>query len=73
MKEKIIEVKPVRDGWKVFEALGVEPVFPGSDGRNHAIDYAKTRQGFGKGEIRVLNAVGDVVETIQFNGREKAL
>jgi hypothetical protein len=24
----VIEVKPHRNGWKVFEAHGVEPVFP---------------------------------------------
>jgi len=27
-----------RDGWKVFDAVGVEPVFPKKD---HAIDYAQ--------------------------------
>jgi hypothetical protein len=25
----VIEIKPHRWGWKVFEAPGVEPVFPG--------------------------------------------
>lgn len=50
---KVIEVKPVRGGWKVFEAPGVEPVFIGPDGQRQAIDYAKTRQGFSQGEIRV--------------------
>ena len=57
---KIIEVKPFRSGWKVFEAPGVEPVFVGSDSRRQAIAYAKTRQGFGQGEIRVLNSAGDI-------------
>jgi hypothetical protein len=33
----LIEIRPYRWGWKVFEAPGVEPVFPGKD---HAIDYA---------------------------------
>ena len=70
---KIIEVKPVHDGWKVFEAPGVEPVFGGDNGRDHAIGYAKTRQGFGQGEIRVLDAGGKIVETINFDDRKKAL
>ncbi len=30
----LIEVRPHRWGWKVFEAPGVEPVFPE---KNHAI------------------------------------
>ena len=70
---KVIEVKPVRGGWKVFEAPSVEPTFPGSNGRDHAIGYAKTRRGFGQGEIRVLDAAGEIVETIRFDDREKAL
>jgi hypothetical protein len=28
---KIIEVKPFRGGWKLFETSGVEPVFVGPD------------------------------------------
>jgi membrane protease YdiL (CAAX protease family) len=36
----VIEIKPHRWGWKVFEAPGVEPVFPQKD---HAIDYAPSR------------------------------
>jgi len=30
----VIEIKPHRRGWKVFEAPGVEPVFPGEASRN---------------------------------------
>jgi hypothetical protein len=33
VKSEIIQVKLVRDIWKVFGALGVEPVFPGANGR----------------------------------------
>jgi hypothetical protein len=36
----LIEMKPHRNGWKVFEAPGVEPVFPEKD---HAINYAQSR------------------------------
>jgi hypothetical protein len=73
MHMKVIKVKPVRGGWKVIEAPGVEPVFPGCNGRDHAIGYAKTRQGFGQGEIRVVDAAGEIVETIHFDHREKKL
>ena len=52
---------------------GVEPVFPGERGRERAIDYAKTRQGFGQGEIRVLNTAGEIVEKIRFNDEGKTL
>jgi hypothetical protein len=36
----LIEIRPHRWGWKVFEAPGVEPVFPQ---KRQAIDYAETR------------------------------
>jgi hypothetical protein len=35
----IIEIRPFRNGWKVFEAPGVEPVFA----KDEAIDYAQNR------------------------------
>ena len=72
MRPKVIEVKPVRGGWKVLEAPGVKPVFPGERSREHAIDYARTRQGFGQGEIRVLNSDGQLVEIIPFDNRGKS-
>jgi len=34
---KVIEIRPQGWGWKAFETLGVEPVFPKKD---QAIDYA---------------------------------
>jgi len=34
----IIEMRPYRNGWQVFESAGVEPVFLGQE---QAIDYAK--------------------------------
>jgi hypothetical protein len=39
----IIEVRPFRNGWKVFEAPGVEPVFLHWE---RAIDYAMERACF---------------------------
>jgi hypothetical protein len=46
----IIEIRPFRNGWKCFEAPGVEPVFLDQE---QAIDYAKNRVCFRSGEIRV--------------------
>jgi hypothetical protein len=48
----VIEIRPHAWGWKVFEAPGVEPVFPE---KRQAIDYAETRACFRSGEIRVLD------------------
>jgi hypothetical protein len=45
----IIEITPHRNGWKVFEAPGVEPVFPE---KRQAINYARNHASFG--EIRAF-------------------
>jgi hypothetical protein len=37
---RIIELRPVHTGWKVFEGTGVEPVFPGAGGKESALSYA---------------------------------
>ena len=60
----IIEIKPWRNGWKVLECPGVEPVFLGKD---QALSYAKGRASFRSGEIRVMDVAGDVEETISFD------
>jgi hypothetical protein len=39
----VIEIKPFRNGWKCFEAPGVEPVFLDQE---QAIDYARNRACF---------------------------
>src|SRR5437667_35940 len=39
----VIEIRPHRWGWKVFEAPGVEPVFPE---KRQAISYAQERACF---------------------------
>jgi hypothetical protein len=39
----VIEIKPHRWGWKVFEAPGVEPVFPE---KRQAISYAEGHASF---------------------------
>ena len=66
----IIDIKPWRNGWKVFECPGVEPVFLAKD---QAVSYAKGRASFRSGEIRVLDSTGSVEETISFNEVERKL
>ena len=53
-----------------FEAPGVEPVFPEKD---QAIGYAETRACFRKGEIRVLDATGNIERTIAFDETDRGL
>ena len=66
----IIEVAPHKWGWRVFEAPGVEPVFPEKD---QAIGYAETRAAFRKGEIRILDANGNIERTIAFDQTDRKL
>jgi hypothetical protein len=66
----VIEIKPHSSGWKVFEAPGVEPVFPQKD---QAIGYAETRACFRKGEIRVLDSSGKVERSIAFDESNRKL
>ena len=66
----VIEIRPHRWGWKVFEAPGVEPVFPQKD---HAIDYAQSRACFRSGEIRILDSAGKLERSSQFNEQNRKL
>ena len=66
----IIEIKPHRWGWRVFEAPGVEPVFLE---KRQAIDYAETRAYFRSGEIRILDVTGKLECTIAFNEVDRML
>lgn len=66
--QTIIEIRPHHGGWKVFEAPGVEPYF---GERHQAIDYAESRTALRRGEIRIVNAAGDIEETIPFDERSK--
>jgi hypothetical protein len=63
------EIQPAR-GWKVFEAPGVEPVFPQ---KRQAIDYAETRVCFRSGEIRLLDSTAKLERTIAFNEADRML
>jgi hypothetical protein len=66
----IIEIRLFRNGWKCFEASGVEPVFPK---KHQAIDYAQNRACFRSGEIRVLDTNGNVERTIAFSEADRKL
>jgi hypothetical protein len=66
----VIEVKPRKWGWCVFESAGVEPVFLEKD---QAIGYAETRAAFRKCEIRILDANGNTERTIAFDQTDRKL
>jgi len=55
---------------KVFEAPGVEPVFPE---KAQAINYAEGRARFRSGEIRILDSSGNVESVIPFNEANRNL
>jgi hypothetical protein len=66
----VIEIKPHRWGWKVFEVPGVEPVFGTKD---QAIGYAETRACFRSGEIRILDSTGNLQRAIRFTEADRKL
>ena len=66
----IIEIRPHPWGWEVFESPGVEPVF---DNEKSAIDYAQARAAFRAGAIRVLDAAGNVINSIPFDETSRGL
>jgi hypothetical protein len=66
----IIEIRPFQNGWKCFEAPGVEPVFLNQE---HTIDYASGRACFRSGEIRVLDSSGAGVRMIRFIETDRRL
>jgi hypothetical protein len=66
----IIEIRRFRNGWKCFEAPGVEPMFLSQE---QAIDYAKSRACFRSGENRILKFKRRVERTIAFNETNRAL
>jgi hypothetical protein len=66
----VIEIRPFRNGWQVFEAPGVEPVFLNQE---QAIDYARGRACFRYGEIRIVNSGGAVERIISFDEQGRKL
>ena len=70
MRPTIIEIRPHRWGWKVFEAPGVEPVFPE---KRQAINYAQNRASFRSGKIQIFDSSGNVERIIPFNETDRKL
>ena len=66
----VIEIRPHRWGWKVFETPGVEPVFPEKD---QAINYAENPASFRSGEIRILDSTGNIERIIPFDDTNRKL
>src|SRR5215470_4114982 len=64
----IIEIRPYRNGWEVFESVGVQPVFPTKE---QAIDYATCRACFRSGEIRILDSDGAIECIITFDETDR--
>jgi hypothetical protein len=65
-----LKSNPNRWGWEVFEALGVQPVFPKKD---DAIDYAQGHACFRAGKIRILDSSGNVEHIIPFDDTKRRL
>lgn len=70
MAHTVIDIKPYRGGWKVFEGPGVEPFY---EDQAHALDYAEFRARSRRGEIRILDAAGNVTKAIQFDDSKRKL
>jgi hypothetical protein len=66
----VIEIRPYRNGWQVFEAPSVEPVFLSEA---QTINYASNRASFRSGEIRILDLTGNVERTIPFTEAHRKL
>ena len=66
----VIEIRPFRNGWKSYEAPGVEPVFLTKE---QAISYAQNRASFRSGEIRVVDPKGGVSCVIPFTETDRKL
>jgi len=66
----IIEVRPFRNGWQVYEAPGIQPVFLSQE---QAVDYATCRACFRSGEIRILKSNGAVERVIVFDETDRKL
>jgi hypothetical protein len=66
----MIEIRPYGNGWKSFEASGVEPVFLDQE---QAIGYAETRACFRSGEIRILDSRNVIASIIPVDGKDQTL
>ena len=62
----IIEIRPFRNGWQVYESAGLQPVFLTQE---DAAEYATGRICLCSGEIRILDSSGAVKRIIPFRKR----
>lgn len=64
---EVIEIRPHRGGWQVCEGPGVQPYYLGDGAIESALSYARERmRSRRRGEIRVVNAAGEVQRQIKF-------
>ena len=70
MAKTIIEIRPHRGGWQVFEGPGVQPYF---GDRKKAVDYAIERAKMRKGEIRLVDTDGELLEAFPFDDSARKL
>jgi hypothetical protein len=66
----VIEIRPFRNGWQVYEGAGVQPVFLSQES---AITYATNRACFRSGQIRIVDATGTTERVIPFSEQERKL
>ena len=68
MATTIIEIKPYAGGgWQVFAEPGVAPFWTGDKAKELAVEYAMEKCKKHRGEIRLVNADGEIEETIPFD------
>jgi hypothetical protein len=69
----IIEIKPYAGGgWQVFAEPGTAPFWTGDGAKESAVEYAMEKCQRHRGEIRLVNADGEIEKTIPFDdSREK--
>ena len=66
--DTVIEIRPYRAAaGSVLKPPAYRPYWTGENAKQSAIDYAKARAKYGRGEIRVLNQDGSVETVIPFN------
>ncbi len=64
----IIQIKPYAGGgWQVFAEPGVAPFWKGHGAKESAVEYAMEKCKGHRGEIRLVNADGEIEETIPFD------
>ncbi len=74
MATLIIEIKPYGGGgWQVFAEPGVAPFWTGDKAKESVVEYAMEKCKRHRGEIRLVNADGEIEATIPFDdSRAKA-